>query len=117
MNLQKSEGSGVKTGTKGIATSARTRHPEEEQQRRQDWNERDCARRENETPDEQLAGEQHRNERDCAWHENELILSRTIRIQPALCRTVAPCSLQYLRLLSSSLYIPRSHIVCAPIRL
>ena len=27
MNLQKSEGSGVKTGTKGIATSARTGHP------------------------------------------------------------------------------------------
>ena len=27
MNLQKSEGSGVKTGTKGIVTNARTRHP------------------------------------------------------------------------------------------
>ena len=34
----------------------------------------------------------------------ELILSRTIIIQPVLHRTVEPCSLQYLWLLSSSLY-------------
>ena len=34
----------------------------------------------------------------------ELILLRTIRFQPALRRTVPPCSLQYLRLLSSLLY-------------
>ena len=44
----------------------------------------------------------------------ELILLRTIRFQPALRRTVPPCSLQYLRLLSSLLYTRHAAVFSPP---